>query len=507
MLQLLTILLVVGGPHSGTEAAAQRVRKAPIADAALGPEDLAKVIDVREYVRGGVSDEADGLNAAIAAASSSGKPLYIPRFLTVSVGTRVPLRSNLTIYGGGAIRALSIAPSVAGTIEGLFYGAGLSNVVLDGITIDASAGVKAHPLLAAVYLTGSNDVSVKNCRVRCSYSGIYVRAGSERVSITDNSIDNSYGSAADASVKHGPSIIVGASDSTIARNEVRGIVSSAVADSSIATGIYAGTDVGNAYSNITITSNSVTNTYTGIALSYVKGASVVGNSVAGARTKNHSQGVMLTSCEGVVIEGNALRNVDYTAIALVDSKGCTVNANAITNDATFAIGAATNTANGITVAQTAAGGASENVVSNNSITVGGIASRADYHAIVLYGDRSAAASNIVRASVGAETHTYGITATGKRLKVTHNVLEVNYIGLYVIDVPGWSASTESDYAENTVAAGSDRKAIFDASTTGLNRYSGNRVVSGIIAAGRHMVVDAVPNIDGGVPETGTRDQK
>ena len=332
-------------------------------------------------------------------------------------------------------------------------------------------------MLASVFFTASSNVNIVNNKVTCSYSGVYVRSGSSLVTVSNNYINNSYGSTTDAALRHGPSIIVGADNSTIENNRVIGVLSTAVADSDIATGIYAGTDGPTVYNNIVITGNTVQNTYSAIAVSLVTNITINGNSLQDCKTSNHSQAIICTSVNNGVITGNSCYNIDYTAIALVDCKFFTISGNSISNSSSFAIGS-TATANGMTISQTANGLSANHNVTGNTIAVNGATAGIGYYGILLYGDNSVITNNIL--DIDAAAFAIGIQFTGTGFNVNGNRIKAAYDGMRVIDVATWTTTANNVIATNNieVAGANARYPVLD-SSTGPNRYIENSYFGGI----------------------------
>jgi parallel beta-helix repeat protein len=413
--------------------------------------------------------------AAIASAMAASNHLILQKGRIYASASRIRVPSAITITGGGTLKALPLGPNA--TIQGFLYGNRLSDVTIDGIAIDSSPATQTHALLSSVLITHSNRIRITNNSVTCSYSGVYVRDGSSDVTVSGNQINNSYGTRSDAALQHGPSIIVGANNAVVHGNHVTGIISTAVSDSLIATGIYAGTDTGFTYTNIAITGNTVKYSYTAYSAANVNKLTISGNVASDCRTKNHSQGVLLTHCNGASVVGNTLSNIDFTAIALVDCKGSTVASNTITNDADFLIGSNkdANRANGITVSQTVAGGSGYNKVIGNTINVGGSHASASYIGILVYGDGSTVSGNSVEASTVAVST--GLQFSGENFAIENNKFIASYIGIRVIEVGGWT-QTKNNTIENNVIYSSGVHPIYDVSAR-RNRYLNNTVRKGL----------------------------
>lgn len=436
-------------------------------------DEFALTINLKDFATGSGSDEYTAIMSALAAAT--GKALCVPAGYTFASATRIQIPSNIRIYGGGTLKALALGTSAS--IQGFLYGDSLTNVTIDGITIDCNPSVQTHPLLTAVYFTASSKVKLTNNKVTCSYAGLYVRTNSSYVEVSNNYIDNSYGSSSDAALRHGASIIVGANNGVVSGNIVKGIVSTAVIDSDIATGVYVGTESAITYNNLSVVNNTVQYSYSAIAASYANNVSIVGNTVSDCRTKNHSQGIILTSCQGATVDSNSIRNIDYTAIALVNCKSSTVSNNTITNDSSYLIGAGSLgglIANGITVSQSSNGLSANNVVSGNSIVVSGVTPNASYYSLLVYGDGSLVTNNSVQATL--PTAAFGIAFTGTRCVISDNSLNVSYHALYTFDVAGWT-TCQYNVIENNSINTTGTYAILDQST-GPSRYMTNHVFSG-----------------------------
>ena len=437
---------------------------------------LSQTVSVLDFgaVGDGVADDSSAIQTALNQAA--GKALWVPAGYTFACGARLQIPSNTYLCGNGVLKALPLGTSAS--IEGFLYGASLANVTIDGVQIDCNPSAQTHPLLTAIRFTASSDVTVKNCQVTCSYAGVYIRSGSNSVAVTNNNIDNSYGSSTDAALRHGPSIIVGADNAIIANNYIKGITSTAVADSDIATGIVAGADGTTVYTNVSVTGNVVNASYSAYALTYINGAAITGNAAYNCLTKNHSQGFIATSCNAIVVDGNTFRNIDYTGIALVDCQDSTVSNNIVSNDTTFYIGAGSNgakTANGITVSQTGAGKSKNNTICDNHIGVNGVTSGTSYKSLLVYGDKNVIEGNSVQATTAGIT-SYGLDFTGAKCVISNNLFDVTYTAVSVSDVGGWTTCQYNVIDNNSVST-SGTYSLID-SSTGPNRYMLNHWFSG-----------------------------
>lgn len=425
-------------------------------------------------VGNGTTNDYTAITAALTAAV--GGALYVPAGYTFASATRIQVPSNVRIYGGGTLKALPLGTSAS--IEGFLYGASLSDIAIDNITIDCNPSAQTHPLLTAVYFTGSTRIKITNSRVTCSYAGVYVRSSSNYVEVSDNYIDNSYGLSTDAALRHGPSIIVGASNSSVSSNTVKGIASTAVADSDIATGIVLGADGTTVYTNLVLSDNIVESSYSAYALTYITNSAVTGNTAINCLTKNHSQGLIATNCNAITVDGNTFRDIDYTGIAFVNCQDSSISNNVISNSSTFLIGAQSNgglTANGITVSQTGSGLSKDNIISANHIGVNGVTSGIAYKALLVYGDRNSVIGNLVKATTSGIT-SYGLQFTGAKCIISDNVFDATYTILDVFDVGGWT-TCQNNIFENNLLTSTGTFAIIDAST-GPNRYFLNSIISG-----------------------------
>jgi parallel beta-helix repeat protein len=428
---------------------------------------LAQTISVLDFgaVGDGVTDDYTAISNALTAAV--GKQLIFPSGYVFASGTRISVPSNSYLTGGGTIKALPLGTSAS--IEGFLFGATLTNVTIDDITIDSNPSVQTHPLLASVFFTASTDINIVNNKVICSYSGVYVRSNSNNVNISNNNIDNSFGSTTDAALRHNPSIIAGANNAIVANNIVKGVLSTAVADSLIATGITVGADgSANTYRNITVTGNTVQNTYTAIAGSDVVNVSITGNTLSDCRTANHSQAVLLTRCVSASVVGNSCFNVDYTAIAFVNCSNSTIAGNTIENSSTFLVGAGLDPQfNGITSSV-----GDSNVITGNTIVVDGATAGIAGRGVISAGNNCVISDNTIQTK--NIEFSQGIQFYGSYCKVIGNTIRVNNIGIRVLLVSGTVTQYNTIESNTVEVAGSisTNNNVLDQSE-GPNRYANN----------------------------------
>lgn len=438
----------------------------------------------------GVTNDHTAISNAIAAAALAKRTLLFPAGYIFASASKINVPSNSHFTGGGTIKALPLG--VGSGTEGFINGDGITQVTIEDITIDCSPATQSHQQLAAIYFTTATDIKLLRNKAVCSYAGLWVRTNSSDVIVDKNYIDNSYGSSTDAALRKGASIIVGASNATITNNHTVGVMSTAVTDSDIASGIYFGAETAVTYTNGVISGNIIRNTYTAISVRNVKRFSVTGNNISDCRTAGYSQGVYITDSEYGTVTGNVINNVDHCGVASTNSKNVVISGNMFSSDATFKVGETSGTCGGVLISGTDVTGDSRHfVVSNNIFIVpdGGLTATGSpaWTGVAAYGDNIIIEGNTILAEYDYATD--GIVVGGEAINIANNIVKVTHIGIKLTDTGytgAWSATTNARVEDNYVKCFNPTTHvldpalyhIYDSSAAGGHIISGNMFFDG-----------------------------
>lgn len=425
----------------------------------------------------GVLDEYAKLVQAMTDAVEQGKALLIPKNYVFASASRIEIPSGLRIVGSGTIKAL---PLVGETVEGFLYGDSKENVSIRGITVDCDPANQTHQYLYGIYLTNSPKTKINSVNVNAVYGGIAVRTDSHYSEVKNCTVDQTYGSEDVVTPDKGVGILVAGNGSKVNGNTVLGVKSTKV-DSYGGIGIVLGGDAGKTYEQLEATGNNIDKSYTGIAANGIKHSRITKNSVKDCKSANHSQAVMLKNCEAVTISENPIKNIDYTAIALVDSFNCIISKNPITNDVPLGDNSDSNKANGVTISYTSDPAlCRNNVVNGNIIELSSMYSASGrYNAFLLRGNGHNLSNNNFVTKTGELCPAVGLDLIGEDCIVEANTLKGTYHVLKVSDAGGEVTSKNNKFANNIISVETGTYAIYDAST-GPNDYDDNTVLAGSV---------------------------